>query len=443
MACAALLLPALAAGETPADFAGHAPIELAGDGPYFRLTLPIAVHLAAHSPSLDDVRVFDGTGAAVPFSLIRDRARTERAEQQTPVRWFPLDTADATPDALRGVKIERRADGTIVSVLDGEPPAGAVPKRRGYLLDTSQTAGSAVRLELDWDPSVSGFQQLSVDASDDLQSWRRWADAAQLARLDYNGEHVERREITLPGGHAGYLRLTWAVPEEAPMLTAALLVTSSAAARPAALVWTAPAPPDLTDPKFYEWHYARPIPIERLQLALPAVNVLAPIEIASRDDAESPPVWHVLARSVVYRLAIGGQEWLQQELTLPGTPVSALRLTADPRSGGFGGVPSLSAAVTAQDLVFLARGAGPFTLAVGRDDAQPAGLAPATLMPGYGTATAPPIAAAQLGPLTSRAAAGPERQSESWQGIVLWGVLLLGVGMVGVLAAQLLRQSKA
>ncbi|MEI9982470.1 MAG: hypothetical protein WDN69_04205 [Aliidongia sp.] len=45
---AGLLLPMLAAAETPADYQASAPITLQGDGPYYRLTLPIGVHFAAH-----------------------------------------------------------------------------------------------------------------------------------------------------------------------------------------------------------------------------------------------------------------------------------------------------------------------------------------------------------------------------------------------------------
>jgi hypothetical protein len=300
---------------------------------------------------------------------------------------------------------------------------------------------------LDWDPAVTGFQQLGVEASDDLQSWRQWEGEAQLARLDFNGEQVLRKQIDLPGGHAAYLRLTWKLPAEAPALTSALLTLGSATDRPAGFVWSDPAGPARSDKDGYEWAFARPIAFERLRIALPEVNVLTPVEISSRDDAPRDAGWRVLARPVLYRLLIDGKEWQQQEVTLRTAPLRLLRLVPDPRGGGLGGTPTLSIGIGRQDLVFLARGAAPFTLAIGRDDTPPADLPPATLMPGWGTSNAPPISPARTGPFSARPApaggAGLELPAGGWQSLVLWGVLLLGVGAIGLMAVKLLRQSRA
>jgi hypothetical protein len=94
MLVAGLLLPASAAtAEAPADFQSTAAIQIQGDGPYYRLSLPIEVPLAAHAPDLRDLRVFNGQGEAVPFSLIRDQARTEQAQTEIAVKWFPLYAA--------------------------------------------------------------------------------------------------------------------------------------------------------------------------------------------------------------------------------------------------------------------------------------------------------------------------------------------------------------
>lgn len=447
---ACLLLPTLAAAaESPADFQAKAAIELQGDGPFYQLALPIAAHFAAHSPDLQDLRVFNGEGEAVPFALIREQMRTEQAEQRIALKWFPLYAADATPAALNQVRIERKADGTIVSVVDGNAQGSGTQKLRGYLLDTGDAKGSARKLELDWDPAVTGFQQLSVEASDDLQSWRVWERSAQLARLEFNGERIERKQIDLPGGHAAYLRLTWHQPAEVPALTAAALTVGSATARPAGFVWSEAAAPTRSDARGYEWDFPRPIAIERLKIALPQVNVLTPVEIATRDERASRTEWRVLTRTVLYRLQIAGQEWQQQDVSLVTSPVRTIRLMPDARSGGLGsGAPMLSVGVTAQQLIFLARGSGPFTLAIGKDDAKPAGLTPATLMPGYGSSGAPPISSAELGPLSASTPGGAlgaaaEMPTGGWQSLILWGVLLLGIGAIGFMAVRLLHQTKA
>jgi hypothetical protein len=440
-----LLLSAAATAQSPSDFHAKAVIELEGGGPYYRLTLPIQVHFAAHSPELRDLRVFNGQGETVPFSLIRDQARTERAEQQIALKWFPLYAADATPDSLRQVRIERRSDGTVVSVLDSAAADAGPQKLRGYLLDISQAKGAARTLDLDWDPTVAGFQQLSVEASDDLQTWQRWEGSAQLARLEFNGGHVERRQIDLPGGHAAYLRLTWHEPAVAPALTAAVLTVGSSTDRPASFVWSEAMAASRSETGSYEWHYPQPVAIERLKIALPQINVLTPVELFAKDE-RAQHEWRLLTRTVLYRLLINGKELQQPEVSLSTAPVLALRLVPDARGGGLGGgTPTLSVGVTAQQLLFLARGARPFTLAVGKDGTKQANLTPAILVPGYGSPGAPPISAALLGPVTSAgpADAAPEAPAGRWQMLVLWAVLLLGISAIGIMAARLLRETKA
>ena len=437
----AALLPTMATAETPADYAATAPVTLSGDGPYCRLTLPIAVHFAARHADLQDLRVFNGAGEAMPFTLLYDQPRTERTEQQIAVKWFPIDASDASADALRQIRIERRTDGTIVSVLDGD--TAVTPKRRGYLLDLSQAKDSALKLELDWDPAVTGFQRLTVEASDDLQSWRVWESGAQLARLDFNGQRVERRQIDLPGGRAAYLRLTWQSPAEAPELTAAMLTEGSATDHPAGYAWSEPAAPSRTDQGSYEWDFPQSVAPERLRLALAQDNTLARAAIAGRSDAKDA-TWRDLSRPVLYRLLIDGKPLQQPEIPVSTAPVRALRLTPD-ANAGLGGAPTLSVGVATRQLIFLARGAGPFTLAVGRDAAPPAVLPAGTLMPGWGSTTAPPVAEASLGPLTVQPghATSSQMPAGGWQAIMLWVVLLLGIGAIGFMAMRLLRQIKA
>lgn len=233
-----------AAGDAPQSFAATAPIALAGDGPYYRLSLPLDVHFAARFPDLSDLRVFNREGEAVPFSIIRARPRAEQAVARSEVKWFPLQGSETAPELLPEIRVERRADGTVVSITGDERRAGDAPALRGYLLDLGRGKDGARALELDWDPAVTGFQQISVETSDDLQHWRRWPETVELARLEYQGQRIERRQFDLPrGDRAAYLRLLWHDPATAPPLTSAVLIASTATLSPAPFVWSAAMPP--------------------------------------------------------------------------------------------------------------------------------------------------------------------------------------------------------
>ena len=83
--CAVPLLVAEAAGETPTDFEARAPLTLGGKGPYYQITLPIEAYLAAQSPDLRDLRVFNAQGDAVPFAMVGRQSRSEPT-QPIPVK---------------------------------------------------------------------------------------------------------------------------------------------------------------------------------------------------------------------------------------------------------------------------------------------------------------------------------------------------------------------
>ena len=114
-----------------------------------------------------------------------------------------------------------------------------------------------------------------------------------------------------------------------------------------------------------------------------------------------------------------------------------LRLRFDPRSGSIGSeAPTLQAGFVPQEVVFLARGAAPYSLAWGSADVAPANLPLSTLLPGYRSGTAPagsmasvqvtalaPVAATANGkPAKEQAAAAPGQSK--W---LLWSVLGIGL----------------
>jgi hypothetical protein len=456
----ALSLLLLAAGASraaePQPFDVEAPIALEGAGPYFRLDLPMAVRFAAHSPELADLRVFNGAGEAVPFSLIRSRAETEQALERSDLKWFPLYRGAAAGGPTPEIRVERNADGTVVSIREGERPVDAAPALRGFILDASGNKEAIRALELDWDAAAtSSVQQLSVEASDDLQHWRPWRQGAQLLRLEFQGSHLQRRRIDLPGERADYLRLTWESPENAPELTAAVLVTSRSTHRPATILWSDALLPTVTEDGDFRWQLPQRIAIDRLRLELAEVNVLSPVEISASDGRRERDQehWQLLARPTLYRLLIDGKEWQQPEIVLEGERVKWIKLRPDRRAGGLGaGAPRLSIGATAQQLLFLARGPAPFRLAVGNGAVSAAELPPATLVPGYDSGAAPPIAEARLGLLalppspSSSAPIAPATALASdtfgWRTVVLWAVLLAGVGFIGATALRLLHQTK-
>lgn len=430
------------AAEQPADFATRAGIRVTQAAPYAQLTLPIDAYLAARSPDLHDLRVFNANGEAVPFALIATPPQTRASEQQRALRSFPLHGEASSSDLQ--VDVRRDTTGTVVSVREHAGSKAGQPLR-GYLLDTGSKETKLAALDITLADGVSGFHRVSVEASDDLAQWQSLQADAVLAVLDFNGEQIRRERIEL--GHTGarYLRVLWREPAEAAPIAAATLVTREAHTEAPTMVWTAATPAQRDARGDDVLTLPTPIRAEQLRITLPPGNLLSPVEIAVRNDERAP--WQRLTHGVVYRITGEGQDRTSPDIALGNSVIRQLRLHADPRSGGLGSTaPTLQLGLTPQQLVFLTRGPAPYTLALGNAKAAPAALAISTLVPGYNQPGAPKITDAEVrfgaqGVATdgSAPAAGSAANTRKW---LLWAVLITGVAVMGGMAWSLVRQTK-
>jgi Protein of unknown function (DUF3999) len=311
---------------------------------------------------------------------------------------------------------------------------------RGWLLDASGIKAPLQQLVLDWTSERDGFQRFSIEASDDLQHWRAWGEG-QVARLSFADERVEQHEVSLPGQSARYLRLLWK-GQAAPTLTSAQLESVSAHSLPLPLVWSQPLSGSRLKAGEYSWQLPSALNVERLRIDLSQPNSLAPVTLSGR--RESNQAWQPLSSGLLYRLTQNGQDVLQNELQLSGQAVAQLKLEVDERGGGLGvEAPTLSFAVRATQLVFLARGEPPFTLALGNSSVKGANLPLSTLIPDYSVERLAALGRANVAGeavVTSPAVATPVDAGPNWKKLGLWAVLLLGVAALGAMAYSLLRK---
>ncbi|WP_230981932.1 DUF3999 domain-containing protein [Pseudomonas sp. Bc-h] len=437
MLCAALLVQA---EDLPDDFASHTPLTVSGEGPWYRLELPLALQLSARQSNLNDVRVFNADGQAQPYAITL--GEPQRAEDQTPVavKWFPLYNSDDARDAEPKIRVERSTNGTLVEVLpQGEIEAGE-EILRGWLLDTSAINAPLDQLILDWSTEREGFQRFSIEASDDLQHWKRWGEG-QVARLSFADELVEQRVVTLPGRSARYLRLLWTTPQTAPTLASAQVVNTRPGALP--LSWSPTINGSVEKPGVYVWQLPVALPLERMKVAITQPNSLAPATLYGRRDSNAP--WQLIDSGLLYRLTQNGQDVVQDEMELPGNVVQQLKLEVDDRGGGLGNdAPKLSFAVRATQVVFLGRGAPPYSVAIGNATIKGANLPLSTLVPGVTQEKLASLGSAKLTvtPVEVPAAAAPVAASLDWKRIGLWSVLVLGVLFLGWMAIGTLRASR-
>lgn len=442
-----LLTPLANAQDAPADFRTLVPLTLSGEGPWYRLELPMALHFAAQFADLRDVRVFNAEGQAQAYGLTLGRAEEREQVEQASVKWFPLH---GSKDASAGtdIRVQRSSNGTLVEVNAPASSAPAQQQLRGWLLDASAIAAPLEKLQLNWSGDAEGFQRFSIEASDDLQHWQSWGEG-QIARLSFADEQLEQRSVPLPSERARYLRLLWLAPQQAPALTEAQLFSRARDSLPAPMAWLAALPPSSIKDGEYIWDLPLALPLLRGKIDLPQANTLAPVRLYGRRDGKVQ--WQLLSNSLLYRLPQAGKpgvESRQDVIELYGTPVQQLKLVVDQRGGGLGTeAPQLQVGMRATELVFLARGTPPYKLALGNATAKAANLSLATLIPGFqperlsqlGSATPSADLATPATPVSQTSATG----GLDWQRIGLWSVLLLGVGLLLLMALSLLRAAPA
>ncbi len=437
--CAAL---AASAQEAPADFTHHVPLSVSGNGPWYRLELPLAVQLNARQADLGDVRVFNAAGEPQAYALSRQSSQRTESRNVADVKWFPLYAAD-TQESLPGVVMKTTTAGTLVEI---KPSSAAKPGKqvlRGWVLDASAIKAPLQQLSLDWSREQEGFQRFSIEASDDLQRWEPWGEG-QVARLSFADERVEQHDVSLPGRSARYLRLVWK-GQAAPLLTSAKLVSATRSSLPMPLVWSQPLAGTRLKAGEYSWQLPTGLSVERLRIELKQPNTLAPVTLAGRSDAKQ--LWQPLNNGLLYRLTQNGQDVVQDELQLPGQVVTELKLQVDERGGGLGAdAPALRFAVRATQLVFLARGEPPFSLALGNASVKAASLPLSTLIPDYSAERLNTLGQAKVVGdvvVASPVVVAAVEDGPNWKKLGLWAVLLLGVAALGAMAYSLLRKPPA
>lgn len=445
--CAIVVLWASAPAVAADHFAWRFALQLEEGAAYYSVTLPAAVYAGSERGDLGDLRVFNGADEPVPYSLDAARELAPVPRTLHAVNWFPLPPASAGSTSALGVAIA--ADGSLHATA--APPARA--QHDTDLIDTgrashkgaassaprSSQAASALLVHLR-DDNYQG--RVTVEASDDLRHWQRAGDA-QLLKVSYNGSTLSQDRIELDGVRARYLRLHWldGVPYVDSMELEVQTVTADNPQR-ADRRWNegivARAGPK---PGEYFFVTGGPYPVDRLRLNLPQPNTVAPAVVYSRTGLDAP--WRQVASATLFRLHNGTVEQSNPALELMPDTDRQWRVVVDTRSGGLGaGTLTLAAGWRPATLTFVARGAAPFTLAVGNAAAVPSAVSRGDLL----MAASSVAATARVGdalPVTQEADAQfASGDADARHRYLLWAALLLAVGSLGMIARRLARGAR-
>lgn len=439
----------IAAAATPADYAYTFPVATgaAATSSAWRVELTPEVYAWVQDDALRDIEIFNAAGQPVPLARLTAAATTTTQELEFPVPVLALPPATAAAPAgdLRLV-IDRDAEGRLRRIDAGEQTAAAPAHARDWLLDTSGIEPAIERIQLDWTTPASGIvARFSIEAGDDLQSWRNVGNATVLA-LEQDGARLERRELALGRVRTKYLRLH-RLDDGAELggLRARARTLERSSATPAR-AWvradTTAAGHAQGGTARFDYRLPAALPIDRARIELAGDNTLAPLVLSARISGSARADWHELARVTAFRLH-QDEDTLQND-TLDLRSAGRVRELRVEASTPLAAAPQLTLGYAPDVFVFLAEGSGPYTLAAGslraRHAEYPVDAALASLRAKFGRDWQPPPAtlgaAVRSGGATALRAPAPPLPWRSW---ILWAVLVAGAALVGAFAISLLR----
>ena len=444
-----LSISARTATGSASDYAGALPLTTRPGEAMHRIELPVSVYAGVEHADLRDLRVFNAAGELVPYALASDRpAPTPPVASFTPPVFTVWGEVGKAPGQL-DVRIEQREDGSVVSIKTNETrrkKGREAPVRYAvaYIIDASKIDSPIAAMTPQWRQAPDNYVgTVRIEAGDDLKEWRPLLSGAPLAFLTQGQARLVQDSYRFAPTRSKYFRviLSPKAPEmiglnaEAPSERAetrrqSLRVAGRAGANAGEI----------------EFDLGLRAPVDRIRVVVPQPNALAPVRLDVRPDPRGE--WRPVVSTVAYRIVRDGQELASPAVPVAPNPSPRWRAVVDQASGGFGSaLPELEVSWPARNLVFLARGAGPYLLAFGRREAQAAQLPLATLVPGYrdGDETAFPIA--EIGALRTAPPPAPSIMPQLLGDLDpkkfgLWAALIIGVLVLALMAWRLSRQMK-
>jgi hypothetical protein len=441
--CSLLMILAFAVSSTliaaelsPQDFAYGMAVVTPSDAAAYRLAVPPEVYLKAVRPNLEDIQIFNDRGESVPYAIEQPPAPSSAPAPQSVLPLFVL--RDDTPDALRAMRVTVASQGSAVSVEtpgSNSAPSGAI----SYILDGTRLDTPVAAIHVHWPADAPDFAgRIRVEAGDTLGSLRNVVAAAPIANLHSDAAQLIEDRIELPATRAKFWRLSWVGKPPAFQLVSATAeaATDRDTAERSRLVVA--GEPVRDKPGEVQFDLGARPPVDRLNLELPELNTVINAQFLSRADPASP--WHLEAQGGFYRLQGTDGELRNSALSVEITP-ERFWLVRIPQTKTALGNGSLRLEVQwrASQLVFLARGKPPFTLAYGSGYAIGTAISLVAL-----PTSASPIAATLTAPKMLGGDSRLKTRSRDlpWKTGILWAILAAAVVLLSAIALRLTRDLK-
>lgn len=456
--------------DKPSDYAFSAPLQISGKQGVVGVRVPQGVYLNAKTARLDDLRVFDANGVPQPFSLQRPQAETHTQRTVEAVSVFPIRSR-AKLDSDSGIELDIRtgADGKVISVRTNNDSAvettGTSDSISGLILDfgartdSTETVGAQIAaLRFAAPENKPNYNaEVWLEVSKDLKTWETIgaADLGWLTNDDAQTLTNDRLEFHAFSSQTfRYARLSWRKgdPIVFPVIEAERVAIKPTEPQRETL-WIKPTAGRIGSDLAYPAGIG--LPVDQISLKLSEPNVVFPmtlgryVERPSRVTGKKTEwVFQPVVRSTFYQIE-------QSERTRRSGPLT-IGLTQQeewiirPQNAAATAKPELGLSWQPDTLIFLAGGTPPYRVYFGRENATPASQALAQVAPGFSASELKQLEIAQLGDIQTMSDGAVGESASDLAGkaarnrrLALWGLLILGVLVLGGMTWRLIGQMKA
>jgi hypothetical protein len=369
---------------------------------------------------MGDLRIYDSQGNPAPF-LVRGVKGTVTIP---PEKEVPLLVWDEKSGRFTSPELEITVSGSAVTILSGgageRDGSGAL-----YLADLSDIKEDdpwPSKLVLDFQQTEFFNAPLLLRKSDDLSRWENYGPIQTAAF--YNNPGTDRNEFNIPRARYILLDFNGKVP---PVHSAR--IRFNPVENPPVLRETVFSGTRGADGKTVRYYTEGYFPVQKLFFSISKPDSIG---FSIRDRRTENDDWRYAGKATVYRIEAPGEAPLiNGPIDVSGQgPYWELAISGEQT---WTEVPAMAFLWEPREIVFLARGGGPWTLAYGNGKYGPQ---ESSLNIQEGTEIFP----ARLGPASyvepeSGGMAGTER----WRQIILWGVLGLAAVVVSGLAFYAIR----
>lgn len=438
------VLPPLAQAVSKNDFAYGYSIEVDGDGAIYSLYLDEKIYFGLTREDRADLRIFNGHGKVVPHDIRRAEKMTRQKKAPVELPIFPLykSSTDISIDKPGyTARITTNDQGAIIDLNYGKVATEKLVVD-AYLIDASSLKQQPEMLTVNWSGQHTDLvRTVSLEGSNDLTHWHTLVARSTLSHLQHGKHTLLQKTVNLPRSVPKYLRLNWEGNEsfEIDSIQFHFPETYHAQSRQ----WSTffPVKVDAKNQVYY-FNTNSVIPIDRVDVQLPERNTLAMVLIESAHSEKGP--WYSRYHGLLYELIHGQSVLKNPSIYQPVHSHRHWRITLLNGDGLFNDDPVLRLGWIPEELVFVATGESPFTLAygsarVGPPDAPLAQLLSTKTIKQQGHLIKP----ARLGSsidFGDESRLHPVKPPVDWKRYLLWSILILGVIALAFMVLRLYKQ---